>query len=167
MRKFLLVTIFFIFIISILGCAPDPLEVTPIGPTNGWSVFHPLPGGYDLDAVWGESPADVWAVGAHGAIVHWDGHNTKNVDSPTRAWLNLLDGHSSTDLYAAGENIVLHFDGHTWDIFHQFPNPIIKGLLCHEGGRLYVTGTMGLWVNDETGWHMISGPSGSRAARRG
>lgn len=74
------------------GVRPDTLEPTPYGPGDGWRVFHPLPGGYDLLAVWGVSPADVWAVGAYGHIAHWNGETVVDVDSPVEERLTALDG---------------------------------------------------------------------------
>ncbi len=32
-----------------------------------------LPEGMELEGVWSKAPNDVWFVGLHGAVVHWDG----------------------------------------------------------------------------------------------
>ena len=52
----------------------------PIGSTDGlicskdqWCWENPLPQGNPLNSVWQSSDTDIWAVGDHGTIVHWDG----------------------------------------------------------------------------------------------
>jgi len=73
-------------------CAPDG------GPC--WE--HPLPQGNDLIGVWGTSAAagagrpSVWAVGAAGTILHWDGVTWTKLESGTRSdllsvWTDRLD----------------------------------------------------------------------------
>lgn len=140
------------------GCAPDTLEPTPHGPGDGWRVFHPLPGGYDLLAVWGVSPADVWAVGAYGHIAHWNGETVVDVDSPVEVRLTALDGWGPDDIYAAGGEFLLHYDGRSWRLADRFPEETILDLLCAADGRLHVAGTFGLRIRDGDAWRTVAGP---------
>ncbi|MBA4378339.1 MAG: hypothetical protein C0395_06730 [Gemmatimonas sp.] len=140
------------------GCAPDTLEPTPFGPADGWRVFHPLPGGYDLFAVWGDSPADVWAVGAHGSIVHWDGRTVTGVDSPVDVRLATLDAWGRDDIYAAGEDYLLHYDGRAWHVEDRFPEEAIRDLVCADDGRLCLVGSFGLRIRDGDSWRTVAGP---------
>lgn len=150
--------VLFAFALLASGCAPDTLDPTPFGPADGWSVFHPLPGGYDLFAVWGDSPADVWAVGAHGSIVHWDGQAVTNVDSPVEVRLATLDAWRRDDVYAAGEDYLLHFDGRAWHIEDRFPEETIRDLVCADDGRLCLVGSFGLRIRDGDSWRTVAGP---------
>ncbi|MBK7702440.1 MAG: hypothetical protein IPI34_05830 [bacterium] len=140
------------------GCAPDTLEPTPYGPGDGWRVFHPLPGGYDLLAVWGVSPADVWAVGAYGHIAHWNGETVVDVDSPVEERLTALDGWGPDDVYTAGGEFLLHYDGRSWRLADRFPEETILDLLCAADGRLHVAGTFGLRIRDGDAWRTVAGP---------
>jgi len=146
------------------GCAPDPLEPTPYGPGDGWSVFHPLPGGYDLFAVWGASADDVWAVGSHGHIAHWDGRTVIDVDSPVEVELSAIGARGADDIYAAGEEFLLHFDGRSWRVADRFPDETIRDLHCAADGRLFVAGTFGLRVRDGGSWRTVPGPRASSTA---
>ncbi|MDO9695228.1 MAG: hypothetical protein Q7W56_10875 [Candidatus Latescibacteria bacterium] len=143
------------------GCAPDTLDPTPFGPADGWRVFHPLPGGYDLFAVWGASFDNVWAVGSYGHIVHWNGETVTDVDSPVDVRLGTLDAWAPDDIYAAGEEYLLHFDGHAWRIEDRFPGEAILDLHCAAGGRLHVVGSFGLRIRDDDDWRTVAGPRSS------
>jgi len=56
----------------------------------------------DLNAVWSFGPSDVWAAGASGTMVHWDGQSLALVPVPTTASLGGLWGSAPDDLWAAG-----------------------------------------------------------------
>ncbi len=155
--------VLFAFALLASGCAPDTLEPTPFGPADGWRVFHPLPGGYDLNAVWGDSPTDVWAVGAQGSIVHWDGRTVISVDSPVDVRLATIDAWGRDDVYAAGEDHLLHFDGRAWHIEDRFPEETIQDLHCADDGRLYVVGSFGLRIRDGADWRTVAGPRATSA----
>ncbi|MBM4130845.1 hypothetical protein FJ250_07425 [bacterium] len=141
-----------------VGCAPDLLPPDVVGPANGWEVFHPLPGGYDLNAVRSLAPGSVWAVGDHGVIVHWDGATVRRVDSPVTASLQAIDGWSRTDIYACGGTHLLHYDGRSWDISRRFDGTSLHDVHCGADGRLFVGAGDGLWCRQDGAWLRIGGP---------
>ena len=49
-----------------------------------WEWQNPYPQPFDLNAIWGNSGSDVFAVGDNGTIVHYDG-NKWNVEIPVNA----------------------------------------------------------------------------------
>ena len=55
-----------------------------------------------LDAVWGTSSSDVYAVGWEGTILHYDGTEWSAMPSGTTAHLHDVWGMSSSDFYAVG-----------------------------------------------------------------
>ena len=68
-----------------------------------------------LNEVWGNSSSDVYAVGAGGTILHYDGAGWNPMQSGTSEDLNDVWGSSSSDVYAVGsESTLLHFDGISW-----------------------------------------------------
>jgi hypothetical protein len=84
-----------------------------------WTAF--AAGSDPLAAIWGSGPRDVWAVGAAGAIQHWDGATWAPSASPTAADLNAVWGSAPDDVWAAGttpgsptEAATLHWDGSVW-----------------------------------------------------
>jgi len=74
----------------------------------------PQPGGGALYGVWGTSTANVYAVGAAGRILHFDGSSWTSMNSPTRARVSRISGSGANDVWAAGDTVVLHFDGSAW-----------------------------------------------------
>jgi hypothetical protein len=115
-----------------------------IGIWNGstWTIYHrdyfQSQGftAYPLNAVWGSSPEDIWAVGREGTIVHWDGEKWEKVDLSLPEDFIFWDIHGtdSDDVYAAGnveneEYKLFHFDGNQW-------NEILSG---ESGGNLQPT----------------------------
>jgi hypothetical protein len=90
---------------------PEPSEPT----TAEWAWENPLPQGSALHDVWTNGPNDVWAVGACGTRIHWNGASF-SVETAARAdvWSGLW-GSSPTDLWSVGvHGRIAHFDGHTW-----------------------------------------------------
>jgi hypothetical protein len=68
-----------------------------------------------LKGIWGSGPSDLWAVGAGGAILHFDGAVV--AASTTPAGVDLADvwGTGARDVWAVGQlGTAFHFDGATW-----------------------------------------------------
>jgi len=88
----------------------DGQSLTPIPRT----AAVPLTDG-SLRSVWAASTTDVWAVGDHGLILHFDGGSWSVMTSPTTADLNGVFGSASGDVWAVGnEGVILHWDGGRW-----------------------------------------------------
>jgi hypothetical protein len=81
-----------------------------------------------LNAVWGSSSSDVYAVGFQveeqgdeqtvtGAIWHFDGNRWSAVTHPQVGILDDVWGSSASDVYVVGEEgLVLHYDGTAWTV---------------------------------------------------
>jgi len=68
-----------------------------------------------LYRVWGSGSRDVWAVGAGGAIVHWDGAAWSGIRSGTVQDLYGVWGSGPRDVWAVGgAGTILHWDGCAW-----------------------------------------------------
>ncbi|MBN9161526.1 MAG: hypothetical protein J0I07_11215, partial [Myxococcales bacterium] len=69
----------------------------------------------DLHAVWGTGPNDVWAVGAEGTILHFDGVawtvSSTGLGSGQEVNLTGIWGSGPNDVWAVGGNVALHFTG--------------------------------------------------------
>lgn len=144
--------------LALAGCAPSVLPPDVVGPSNGWQIFHPLPGGYDLYDARSLVPGSVWSVGAHGVIVHWDGTTVRRVDSPVTVPLLAVDGWARDDMYACGGDVLLRYDGRSWDISHRFDDAMAWDLHCAADGRLYVATDAGLWCRENGSWRLVDGP---------
>ncbi|NUP06266.1 MAG: hypothetical protein HOW73_09430 [Polyangiaceae bacterium] len=68
----------------------------------------------DLVEVWGTGPADVFAVGSKGSILHFDGREWRRQFSAPGG-VSSIWGSGSNDVYAGGwSSELLHYDGARW-----------------------------------------------------
>ena len=67
-----------------------------------------------INAIWGASDADVWAVGSSGQILRWNGSRWRSFDAGTRGNLDHVWGSGPTDVWASGTTGMLHWDGARW-----------------------------------------------------
>ena len=113
--------------LSLAGCGSEPDAATP---ANG----EPPPGAADastpdaatpdsgkadggVEPPKGSGPPGVWAVGTHGAIVHFDGKQWATDKSNTTHGLYGVWGSSGNDVWAVGlSGTIVHFDGAAWSV---------------------------------------------------
>jgi hypothetical protein len=82
-----------------------------------WTWQNPLPTGNALYGLWGSSSTDVFAVGQHGTILHYDGSSWSGMQSGTTNYLAGVSGNSASNVYAVGEaGTILHYDGSGWSL---------------------------------------------------
>jgi hypothetical protein len=127
-----------------------------IGIWNGstWTIYHrdyfQSQGftAYPLNAVWGSSPEDIWAVGREGTIVHWDGEKWEKVISPVETNISDIWGNSPSNIYAVTSSIsdnskILHYDGIEWQILSEnLPddNKSFQSVWIDKNGKGFITG---------------------------
>ncbi len=69
----------------------------------------------DLDGAWASGPADVFAVGSGGTIVHFDGRAYAPLDSGTTVALRGVFGFAPDEVYAVGDaGTILEWNGTSW-----------------------------------------------------
>jgi hypothetical protein len=159
---------------SIFGFAANDIWVVG-GVTFGYAAhwngsvweeysFYPPPEDtvWGLRSVWGSSPDDVWAVGAQGTIIHWDGSEWEKIQSPTSMYLIDIYGTSSSNIYAVGATLtneyeLLHFDGNSWKLIsNQIPISamMFRSIWIDKSGSGFIVGNRGLHYNGST-WSLI------------
>ena len=107
----ILVAMIVVSLASFLPLAAPAGAGTIVSP-DGWGWQNPVPQGNVLRGVWGESSSDLFAVGADGTIIHFDGSAWSAMGSATSCLLFSLWGSSSADVFAVGNNgTILHYDG--------------------------------------------------------
>ena len=85
------------------GCSPD-----------GWCRQAPVQE-KDLLGVWGSGPTDVFAVGADGTVLHYDGETWSLQNSGTSETLYSVWGSGPANVFAVGAGgTLLHYDGRAW-----------------------------------------------------
>ena|ERR1700712_3209372 len=95
-----------------VGLAGKPLgRILPILKWNGsaWTAQESNIGRTPLFAVWGIDACNIWAVGAHGAIVRWNGVRWSPQPSGTTLELGSVGGSDARDLWVGGaEGTLFH-----------------------------------------------------------
>lgn len=127
-------TVALAFASAVAGCAddkpqlfnvlepPPPVAEVPCPGADAASPWIAVPAPVDtgLGAIWGASARDVWAVGASGAILHFDGaawSDASPVSPRIAADLLAIRGLSPRNVWAVGrDGLAAHFDGDVWSI---------------------------------------------------
>jgi len=80
-----------------------------------WEWQNPMPQGNVFLSVWGKSNNNIFAVGAMGAIFHYDGSKWTMMDSGTKNLLRSICEVSENNIFAVGNyGTILRYDGNTW-----------------------------------------------------
>ena len=94
-----------------------------------WHADIPRPQGKTLDGIWGSSAQDVFAVGADGLIMHYDGTAWKQMTSGTAKWLFGVWGSSAQRVFAVGTyGTILQYNGSTWSQMSCGTTNILRGV---------------------------------------
>ena len=81
-----------------------------------WCWYSPAPQGQALSAGWvvPGSADEAWFVGAHTTLLHLRGQEVTSVPTDVDVLLRGIWGSSAKDVWAVGDDLVLHGDGVTW-----------------------------------------------------
>jgi hypothetical protein len=85
---------------------------------RAWRFFRPVP--ERMHALWASGPADVWAVGEHGLVMHWDGGRWS--EQRLAGDFHAIWGRARDDVWINGcADKLYHWNGAAWN---HVPNPI-------------------------------------------
>ena len=108
----------------------------------------------------------VWAVGANGAILHYDGDNWQRCAVDTSATLRAVFAISTTNVIAVGDDgVVVRFDGKEWKVDSTVPgvDRALFGVWATGDAHIWVCGERGtLWFyggESTGGWARVSVPT--------
>jgi hypothetical protein len=95
---------------------------------DGWCWEAPAPFSFMPTSVFAVSATDVWAVGARGAVMHYDGTHWRAVSAGTTADLDDVWMASATDGWLVGAaGVIRRWNGTAW-------NPVTSGTLMNLTG---------------------------------
>ncbi len=106
---------------SIVAVGDDVLAVKK---DDLWSVQE----GADLGSmhkIWGTGLDDLYTIGSHGTILHFDGSEWTKMTHPTDQLLCGIWGSGPSDVYVvsaggcSGGGDIMHYDGETWEIVYN------------------------------------------------
>jgi hypothetical protein len=100
-----------------------------------------------LEAIWGSSAADIWAVGDKGTIRRMQNGQTRwsITLSPTQEALHAIWGSSASDVWAVGDaGSIFHFDGKDWKpstaAFAIGKKPNLRGVWGSAANDVWIVG---------------------------
>ena len=83
-----------------------------------WDGTHLQPielSGGRIRQLWAGGPSEIWAVGSHGLVAHWDGRIWTRHRVAVSTEIRSVWGSSPTDVWVAGDaGRVMHWDGASW-----------------------------------------------------
>jgi predicted small secreted protein len=148
--------------------------VVPTGSSNAKAL--PMSSGTqaNLAGIWGSSSSNVFAVGAGGTILHYDGKVWSVMSSGTSNDLNSVWCNSGSDVFAAGNfGVIMHYDGKGWStVFFTGPmfSPQLYSVWGSSGKDVFAVGIgdvsllgSSILHYDGTNWSSMSGKTGSVA----
>jgi hypothetical protein len=122
---------------------PNDLYVTArdtIHHYNGSTWTQATVTGADLSDIWGASASELYAVGQGGVVVRGTGTTWATVTVPTTRNLVSVHGTAANDVFVAGEDALLHFDGTHWTPIRPGPLnasvvwPMIEEIVVLDSG---------------------------------
>ncbi|HUS31553.1 MAG TPA: hypothetical protein VMZ53_23770 [Kofleriaceae bacterium] len=113
---------------------------------NGVFVAVTSPTTQPLFGVWGSSPANYWAVGGAGTILHYDGQSWTVAPTLTNRALRAVWGNGPDNVWAVGDGgVVLHRTSSGWSV--------------HTASMTNISSLNGVW-GDSTGTVWLAGQTG-------
>ncbi|MCB9727592.1 MAG: hypothetical protein H6746_03795 [Deltaproteobacteria bacterium] len=123
---------------SELGWVRAPVQPIPVSDGSQKAVTN------TMHAVWGAAEDDVWAVGAEGQILHWDGQTWSSKDPRLGVTLRGVYGLAADDVWAVGnEGQIVHWDGAEWTPWPSGSVATLYGIHGDGQGQVYVVGDLG------------------------
>lgn len=104
-----------------------------------WEPIHSSLTAEPLTDVWGISDQSIYAVGAGGAVLRWDGARWSRMQTPSSS-LRGIWGSSDRDLYAVGTGTVFHFNGETWSALRPPTHEDLNAVWGTGTGEVFAVG---------------------------
>lgn len=124
----------------------------------GFCWANPWPQGNDLRGVWTSPASDVWAVGAGGTILHFDGTTwSLSAHIPLVSFYGVW-GSADHDIWAVGsEGAIYHFDGRAWMPIPSGVNATLRSVWGFSALDVWAVGDGGVALHfDGTIWSAVS-----------
>lgn len=93
----------------------DPARTVLRYDGTAWNVLLNEETGESLNALWGSSAGNLYAVGNNGTILRYNGVQWNTMTSPVETHLNSVWGTAANNIYAVGnDGAFIRYDGTTW-----------------------------------------------------
>lgn len=119
--------------------------------------------GQHINAVWGFSAQDLWAVGSSGLILRWNGATWRQPSVATTYDLKALWAAAPDDLWIAGDGgQIYHGDGVSWTKHFPGTTKDLRALWGRGPNEVWAAGAGGALLRyRDGGWETIAGVGGA------
>jgi hypothetical protein len=135
---------------------------TGVCAADGWCWDDPLPSGNGIEAMWGPTSNDLWAVGDFGLLAHWDGHTWQGqFERNDNGGYFAVSGSGDHAVWAVGEaGLVSHFNGTVWQDEPNFTSGAqLNGVYAVPSATtdVWAVGNEGIIAHrDASGWAIVT-----------
>lgn len=121
----------------------------------------------DLNAIWGTSPNDVFAVGWSGTFIHYDGNKWEEMVTPASSisFINDIYGFTSNNVYAiegSSKGRIYHYDGVKWSEMTFGFDIQINAIWGTSPNDIYIVGYDALYHYNGIAWNEMTTEVGGR-----
>jgi RHS repeat-associated protein len=136
----------------------DTGAIAPGGGSDS-NIWYPMSSGTTsaLEAVWGSSSSNVFAVGRNNTIVHYDGSAWTSMSGATH-WLYGVWGSSPSDVFAVGwAGTIDHYNGSSWTAMSSPTSYQLMGVWGSSSSDVFAVGAGGTIVHyNGTSWSTMT-----------
>jgi hypothetical protein len=137
--------VLWIVLLVLLTCTADLRAVN-----IHWQTMN-SPVAQDLNAIWGRSRTDIYAVGNNGVILHYDGTAWQKQMSSVQNDLNAIWG-NETDIYIVGDNgLILKREYQTWSPMTSITDNDLMDIWGITENDIIVVGKKGTILRNTSG----------------
>jgi hypothetical protein len=134
--------------------AAGSARIGPLCTVDRWCWEEPRPQGNSLHGLGGTGPGDVWAVGEHGTVLHFDGAAWTRHPADTGASLHAVWARAADDVWFVGAaGTVRRWNGTRIESVAIDTTAKLLAVWGTEGGKVWVVGARGTILHfDGRGW---------------
>ncbi len=132
----------------------------PVG-SGGWEMQNPVYQSPEyLNALWGTSASDIFAVGDAGTVIHYDGSTWVPMNSGTASNLSAVWGTSRCDVFAVGDSgTIIHYDGGAWTVMASGSDADLRSIWGTSSADIFAVGGIEIVLHyDGMNWSTMPFP---------
>lgn len=132
----------------------DQAAPQPVSTVDSWYWENPLPHGVSPQSVWGTDANNVWAIGAAGTILKWNGTAWAAQTSGTGQQLFAVGGVDAGNVWAVGSSgTILKWNGTAWAAQTSGTNQNLVSIWGTAANSMWAVGVTGVLLKwDGTAW---------------
>lgn len=150
-------------LLLLAACLAHAAAPSPARGGDSLAIWQPLASGTEaqLQALWGTSSSDVFAVGSGGTVLHYDGRSWTGMASGTTETLNGVWGASASDVFTVGDNgTIRRYGAGAWQPMSSGTDWDLHGVWGSSPSDVFAVGDNGTILHyDGAAWSIMGSAS--------